>query len=35
MINLGAGRVILESTGQTFDEVAVERGVPEPVEARA
>ena len=29
MINLGAGSVVLESTGQSFDEVAIERtGVP-------
>ena len=35
MINLGAGRVILHATGQTFDEVAAERGVREPVEAQA
>ncbi len=33
MINLGAGGVILESTGQTFDEVAAARGVREPAEA--
>jgi DNA modification methylase len=33
MINLGAGRIILESTGQTFDEVAAARAVREPIEA--
>jgi hypothetical protein len=29
MINLGVGSVVLDSTGQSFDEVAIERtGVP-------
>jgi len=32
MINLGAGPVVLEATRQTFDEVAAERGVREPIE---
>jgi DNA modification methylase len=35
MINLGAGPVVLEATGQTFDEVAAARGVREPAEATA
>jgi site-specific DNA-methyltransferase (adenine-specific)/site-specific DNA-methyltransferase (cytosine-N4-specific) len=35
MINLGVGSVVLESTGQSFDEVAAARGVREPAEATA
>jgi DNA modification methylase len=35
LINLGAGPARLESTGQTFDEVAVERAAPAPVEVSA
>jgi site-specific DNA-methyltransferase (adenine-specific) len=35
LINLGAGPARLESTGQTFDEVAAERAAPAPVEVSA
>jgi DNA modification methylase len=35
MMNIGAGPVVLEATGQTFEEVAVERGVRAPAEAVA
>ena len=35
LINLGAGPVRLESTGQTFDEVAAERAAAAPVEVSA
>jgi site-specific DNA-methyltransferase (adenine-specific) len=35
IMNLGAGIAILESTGQTFDEVAADRRVPGPAEATA